>query len=44
MNSNESKEKNKYSSLSNDALDGIAAVILIAIAVIGVFYWLETMP
>jgi hypothetical protein len=30
--------------LSNDAVDGIAAVIIIALIISGVVYWLQSMP
>ena len=29
---------------SDDALDGLAAIILIALFVTGIVYWLETLP
>jgi len=34
----------KKPGLSDDAMDGIAAVIIIAIIVTGVVYWLHNMP
>lgn len=39
-----SAETKKKGKLSDDALDGITAVVLIALAVSGVVYWLSTMP
>lgn len=38
---NEVKEKSK---ISNEALDAIAAVIIIGVAVVGMVYWLSGMP
>jgi uncharacterized iron-regulated membrane protein len=35
---------NRKNRLSNDMADGIAAVLLIFMAVSGVVYWLHTMP
>jgi len=43
MDKNYSSEKT-HKGLSNDALDGIAAVLMIALAVSGVVYWLQSMP
>lgn len=37
-------EKSKSKSLSNDALDALTAVILIAVVVTGVCFWLASMP
>jgi len=34
----------KKHNLSNDAVDGIAAIIFIALFVIGMTYWLQSMP
>lgn len=35
---------NKGNRLSNDMVDGIAAVVLIVMVVLGIVYWLHTMP
>lgn len=34
----------RYQNMSDDMVDGIAAVLLIFIIVSGVTYWLQTMP
>ena len=38
------QDKTHNHGLSDDAIDGIAAIILIAVAVTGVVFWLSSMP
>lgn len=38
------KEQTKKKSLSNDAIDAITAVIVIAVFAAGMVYWLHGMP
>ena len=44
MNDNNDKAVGKSSKISDDTLDGIAALTLIAVAVTGVVFWLSGMP
>lgn len=37
-------EEKKDKRLTDDAFDAIAAVVIIAVAVIGVVFWLQGMP